>query len=141
MHAKDELILKLRNAAQDGFRTRLEADLRLWRANYDIMEKLIEVGLVRADVDIENATRNGYFVKIEQSDLPKLRRVFDTVKDSGMYEVEDASKNLVRVILDVGQPYDKYWGIKVYYVRELASDSRCRIERRSLDDSTVVCAR
>lgn len=137
----DQLVLKLRNEHLKNDRNYFNIALPRWRTNLEIVERLKACGLWR-DVPLllESRVKYGHQVEVQTEDLPALRRVFDQVRDTGAYTLHDVETNTVRVWLDVGLgDFSDSWSIRIYYVKQLPPDSRCKIVTEVETKARVEC--
>ena len=145
---KELILLKLRNDRRATERNLETVLIRRWGVNYEIYERLKSVGLIPSywDDDPDRLAHHVMFgpeLKLDASDLPKVRKAFPAVKDSGHYEVEDAAKSLVKVFLDLGfavfEGMDWMWYMRPYYLKTLPPYARCRVEAFTETKARVVC--
>lgn len=138
--ADDELILNLCNADDQANRVYRQAQLKRWRANIDVINRLKSCGLWdKPDASLKEYIKYGRRVRVRQSDFPRLRRVFPQLKDTGCYELEDAELNTVSVWLDTGLvDMQDTWSVRLFYTKTLPEDGPCRVVYQE-PRPTLVC--
>ena len=131
----EAILLESQNDYMKYSRRSLASRQTLIRNNYEVLVKLQELGLYTGSI-----CWFGCYcpteIRVQVSDLPKLRTKFDKVKALDAYEVYKASDNTVKVRLDLG-PGDKF----VFYVRQLEEDSKCKIVRTTSVETQLICER
>lgn len=108
------------------------------RNNLPAMLKLQQIGLM-SEISVSNISYGGPDVYIEPEQLPLLRTVFDTVKDTGDYNIYDVERELIKVKLDLGVPEPN--SISVYYTKHLSAYDKCKIVRETSTYTSLVCER
>ena len=139
---KERVLLEMRNERMIEQRDEETRLLKRWELNWEIMSRLRSMGM--ADfLTTHHTLRYGPEFRIEASDLPRLRKVFPLVKDSGRYEVWGADERVVKVFLDLGlgifERNDWMYFIRPHYLKTLPENSRCKIELITEHKHEVIC--
>lgn len=136
----ERLLLKLRNARLRNDREIQTATFQRYRASLETINRLRSIGLWPKHLDnptnIEMIVQAAWKLDVTPADFPLLRTVFPHVKDTGNYEVHNAERGEVAVLLDLGIPHSYVF---VRYIRPLPADARCQIVTTPYVSHEVIC--
>lgn len=143
----EQMILTARNKRIDSDREFLDLHMNCIRHNAELIVRAKRALPNHAQIsgdcfDLDYAVFQGMGFRVEEDDLPALRREFGMCRDEGNYKVDDHRRNIVRVVLNLGfemghlmQHYTCY----LYYLKTLPEDARCKIHSEVNLNYSVVC--